>query len=50
MPTSNEYRHHSESCLLLAQDTQEIYAKVALIELAEELRLRAEHLEPSRAG
>jgi hypothetical protein len=44
--TPKEWRHHAESCLKLARDTPEIYAKVALIELAEELRSKAEQ-EPS---
>jgi len=42
MRTPKEYRHHAETCLMMARDTQEIYAKVALIERAEELRSKAE--------
>jgi hypothetical protein len=33
MPTTNECRHNAEICLMLAGETKEIYAKMALIEL-----------------
>jgi hypothetical protein len=45
MPTPREYRHNAEVCLKLVNETKEIYAKVALIELAAEFRSMAEHLE-----
>jgi hypothetical protein len=45
MPTPEECRHNAEICLTLANGANEIYVKTALIELAEELRSMAEHLE-----
>ena len=45
MQTSKEYRHNAEICLKLASETKEIYAKVALIDLATEFRAFAEDLE-----
>jgi hypothetical protein len=45
MPTPKECRHHAEECLKLASETKEIYAKMALIELANEFRAMAGHLE-----
>jgi hypothetical protein len=45
MPTSEECRHNAEVCLKLASETNEIYVKTALIELATELHSMAEHLE-----
>jgi hypothetical protein len=45
MPTAKECRHHAAECLKLAGETQEIYAKMALIELANEFRAMAGHLE-----
>jgi hypothetical protein len=47
MPTAKECRNNAEICLKLANETREIYAKNALIELAEEFRALARHLEPS---
>jgi hypothetical protein len=47
MPTANECRYNAEICLKLADETSEIYAKNALIELAEEFRALARHLEHS---
>ena len=38
MQTSKEYRHNAEICLKLASETKEIYAKVALVDLATEFR------------
>jgi hypothetical protein len=43
--TPNEFRKNAEDCLKLAHETDEIYAKTALIELATEFRVMAEHLE-----
>jgi hypothetical protein len=45
MPTPKECRHHAEECMRLAGETSEIYAKMALIELANEFRAMAEYLE-----
>jgi len=45
MPTSREYRHRAEECMKLAQETQELYAKMALLDLAEEFRARAQQLD-----
>ncbi len=47
MPTAKECRNNAEICLKLANETREIYAKNALIELAEEFRALARHLERS---
>jgi hypothetical protein len=47
MPTAKECRNNAEICLKLANETREIYAKNALIELAEEFRALARHLEHS---
>jgi hypothetical protein len=47
MPTAKECRHNAEICIKLADETREIYAKNALIELAEEFRALATHLESS---
>jgi hypothetical protein len=46
MPTTNE--RNAELCLWLASQTKEIYAKIALRELAKELRALAERSEPAR--
>jgi hypothetical protein len=40
-----EYRHNAQVCLKLASEIKEIYAKMALIELATEFRASAEDLE-----
>jgi hypothetical protein len=45
MQSSKQYRHNAEVCLMLANETKEIYAKMALIDLATELRALAEDLE-----
>jgi elongation factor P--beta-lysine ligase len=45
MPTPKECRHNAEICRKLARETNEIYAKMALIELANEFRGLAEALE-----
>jgi hypothetical protein len=45
MPTPKECRHNAEICRKLARQTSEIYAKMALIELANEFRAMAESLE-----
>jgi hypothetical protein len=52
MPTPKECRQHAEECLRLANETTQIYARQALLELAAEFREIAEELEsrnsPSR--
>jgi hypothetical protein len=50
MPTTKECRHNAEICLILASETEEIYAKMALIELAKEFRVLAEDLERRPRG
>ena len=45
MPTPKEFRKNAEDCLKLARETDEIYAKVALTEMATEFRVMAEHLD-----
>jgi len=45
MQTPNEFRKNADDCLRLAHETEEIYAKMALIELATEFRVMAVHLE-----
>ena len=41
--TPQQLRQNAEDCLKLAQETDEIYAKMALIEMA--FRVMADHLE-----
>ena len=50
MPTTKECRHNAEICLILASETEEIYAKMALIELAKEFRVLAEDLDRRPRG
>jgi hypothetical protein len=45
MPTPKEFRKNADDCLRLSRETVELYAKMALIELATEFRVMAEHLE-----
>jgi hypothetical protein len=45
MPTPKEFRKNAQDCLRLAHETDEFYARLALIEMATEFRLMAEHLE-----
>jgi uncharacterized damage-inducible protein DinB len=45
MHTVKQYRYNAEVCLKLASETKEIYAKMALIDLATEFRALAEDLE-----
>jgi hypothetical protein len=49
MPTPNEFRKNAEDFLKLARETTEIYARMALIEMATEFRVMAEHLERAAA-
>jgi predicted negative regulator of RcsB-dependent stress response len=48
MPTTKECEHNAELCLKLASETKEIYAKIALLELAKEYRART-HMEARSA-
>jgi hypothetical protein len=50
MPTPKELRQQAKDCLKLARETDEIYAKMALIEMATEFRVMAEHLERDAAA
>jgi hypothetical protein len=43
--TPKEFRKNAEDCLKLARETDDIYAKMSLIELTTEFRVMAEHLE-----
>jgi hypothetical protein len=45
MPTPKECRQHAEECLRLANETTQIYARQALLELAAEFREIAKQLE-----
>ena len=45
MPTSKEYRHRAEECLRLANETKEIFARQALLELVTKFRAIAQQLE-----
>jgi len=45
MPAPKEFRKNAYDCLRLARETDEIYAKMALIEMATEFRVMAQHLE-----
>jgi hypothetical protein len=45
MPTSREHRHRAGDCLRLANETNELFAKMALLEMAAEFRARAQQLE-----
>jgi hypothetical protein len=45
MPRPTEFRKNAADCLKLAREANQIYAKLALIEMATEFRVMAEHLE-----
>src|SRR6266700_6199103 len=45
MPTPKECRQHAEECLKLANETTQLYARLALLELAAEFREIADELE-----
>jgi hypothetical protein len=38
MPTPEEFQKNAEDCLKLARDSNQLYAKMALIEMATEFR------------
>jgi hypothetical protein len=48
IPTPNECERNAELCLWLASQTKEIYAKIALLELAKEFSALAEGSGPAR--
>jgi hypothetical protein len=43
--TPKEYRHRAEEFLKLANETKEIFAKTALLEMVVEFRAKAQQLE-----
>jgi putative tryptophan/tyrosine transport system substrate-binding protein len=43
--TSTEYRHRAEEYLRLANETTELFAKMAFLEMAAEFRAKAQQLE-----
>jgi hypothetical protein len=43
--TSTEYRHRAEEYLRLANETTDLFAKMALLEMAAEFRAKAQQLE-----
>jgi len=45
MPMSTEYRLGAEECLWLANQTEQLYAKEILLEMAAEFLTLAEHVE-----
>jgi len=47
MLTSKEYRHRADECLKLASESKDIYARMALLELAGEFRARAQQVDLS---
>ena len=49
MPTPKECRQHAEECLRLANETSQIYARQALLELAAEFHKIANQLEARSA-
>jgi len=49
MPTPKECRQHAEECLRLANETSQIYARQALLELAAEFHEIANQLEARSA-
>ena len=48
MQTTKQYRHNAEVCLKLASETKEIYAQMALVDLATEFRALADDLDSLR--
>jgi hypothetical protein len=48
MQSSKQYRHNAAVCVKLASEAKEVYAKMALIDLAREFRALAEDLERVR--
>jgi hypothetical protein len=50
MPTSKEYRHRANACLELAKEANDIFARTAMKELAEEFNHAADEAEGPRGG
>jgi hypothetical protein len=50
MPTSKEYRHRANACLELAKEANDIFARTAMMELAQEFNLAADEAEGQRGG
>jgi hypothetical protein len=50
MPTSKEYRHRANACLELAKEANDIFARTALVELAEEFNHAADEAEGPSGG
>jgi hypothetical protein len=45
MRTLKVYRQHAKECVILAKQAEELYAKEAIVELADEFSAAAELLE-----
>ena len=45
MPTSKEYRHRANACLELAEEASDVFARTALMELAQEFNHAADQAE-----
>jgi hypothetical protein len=50
MPTAKEYRYQAVECLELAEASEELYVKEALLELAAEFQQMAESLDREARG
>jgi len=50
MPTAKEYRRQAQEFLELARAARDLYAKEAMVELAEEFNKAADALERKSAG
>jgi hypothetical protein len=50
MPTSKEYRHRANACLELAKEANDIFARTALMELAQEFNRAADEAEGRHGG
>jgi hypothetical protein len=50
MPTSREYLYRAEECLRLAEDTDQAFARDALLELAAKLHAVAVQIELDANG
>jgi hypothetical protein len=48
MITPLEYQQRAQACLLLARESEQIFAKIGLIELAAEFLIQAEGALPPR--
>ena len=50
MPTPQEYRLRAYECLALMKEPNEWYVRKALLELAQEFRMRAEKIEHTQTA